>query len=402
MKLNTTPSISFIFCLLTLPLYIRPRILPKLVISKAFKSLPKDPSLTSKIKPSRLSSRKTNRQPARELIHQAIKRKKHFKHRSQNTSSIIHRGKGPIRAVSQYRPTSPLERQLRAEKPNSKPQKRLKNRLKSSKKRSSGSGSFEIQYRNIKSQKVSKSVHGYLRLASQRKSKQMRKLVRQRKLVRMVIGIRKNAKKQKLQVKNVLLGQNLKKMEGGRSLFTKVQTYLNSDHLQRELTRISKKIKREKKKIRKRQRILKIRRRKKKKLEANLKIQRQTSLQPRNLPISALSSMKGKMPGTPGADNLMKFNFLPGFAGMPFPPFMMNGPHFHPPLNVTVNSLPNPNPRGQLDPKEIEEENVKTQLSALHPIADKLDHVLREIDSISKQSSVNLDDKYQRVMNLNF
>ena len=55
-----------------------------------------------------------------------------------------------------------------------------------------------------------------------------------------------------------------------------------------------------------------------------------------------------------GGGNNMKFNFLPGFAGMPFPPFMMNGPHFHPPIDVTVNSIPNPNPKADLNPFEIE------------------------------------------------
>lgn len=53
-------------------------------------------------------------------------------------------------------------------------------------------------------------------------------------------------------------------------------------------------------------------------------------------------------------NNNMKFNFMPGFAGMPFPPFMMNGPHFHPPIDVTVNSIPNPNPKADLNPFEIE------------------------------------------------
>lgn len=58
--------------------------------------------------------------------------------------------------------------------------------------------------------------------------------------------------------------------------------------------------------------------------------------------------------------NNMKFNFLPGFAGMPFPPFMMNGPHFHPPINVTVNSIPNSNPSADLNPFEIERSNLST------------------------------------------
>lgn len=56
----------------------------------------------------------------------------------------------------------------------------------------------------------------------------------------------------------------------------------------------------------------------------------------------------------------MGFNFMPGFAGMPFPPFMMKGPHFHPPVDVTVNSIPNPNPKADLNPFEIEKENLKS------------------------------------------
>ena len=73
----------------------------------------------------------------------------------------------------------------------------------------------------------------------------------------------------------------------------------------------------------------------------------------------------GAAGGTAGADaagggNNMKFNFLPGFAGMPFPPFMMNGPHFHPPIDVTVNSIPNPNPKADLNPFEIEKQNLDT------------------------------------------
>ena len=79
-------------------------------------------------------------------------------------------------------------------------------------------------------------------------------------------------------------------------------------------------------------------------------------------PMSAVSSAAGAAGGAKtgaegeegGGGNNMKFNFLPGFAGMPFPPFMMNGPHFHPPIDVTVNSIPNPNPKADLNPFEIE------------------------------------------------
>ena len=73
-------------------------------------------------------------------------------------------------------------------------------------------------------------------------------------------------------------------------------------------------------------------------------------------PFRELNPLTGKKDDK--GDNNMKFNFLPGFAGMPFPPFMMNGPHFHPPIDVTVNSIPNPNPKADLNPFEIENANL--------------------------------------------
>ena len=42
-----------------------------------------------------------------------------------------------------------------------------------------------------------------------------------------------------------------------------------------------------------------------------------------------------------------KFDYAPNFAGMPFPPFLMNGPHYHAPMNIKINSLPFPNPRAE-------------------------------------------------------
>ena len=223
----------------------------------------------------------------------------------------------------------------------------------------------------------------------------------------MVMNIRKQIKKKHVRITNVLVGSKMKSLENGKKLFSKVNRYLNSSKLSRQMKRLNVNIRREKRRIKKHDRILKKKEAKQKKKQAKL----QDNANRRKLGMtspSSSSSMGGSSSGgssgaggAAGGDNLMKFNFLPGFAGMPFPPFMMNGPHFHPPLNVTVNSLPNPNPRAELDPKEIEEENVKTQLKALHPIDDKLNHVMREIDSISKESEVNLEDKYQRVLQLN-
>ena len=57
------------------------------------------------------------------------------------------------------------------------------------------------------------------------------------------------------------------------------------------------------------------------------------------------SAAKAATSTASGAGKDAKFHFSPNFAGMPFPPFLLNGPHFHPPINVTINTLPHPNSR---------------------------------------------------------
>ena len=95
--------------------------------------------------------------------------------------------------------------------------------------------------------------------------------------------------------------------------------------------------------------------------------------------------------------NNMKFNFLPGFAGMPFPPFMMNGPHFHPPIDVTVNSIPNPNPKADLNPFEIENANLQTQINSLGDIKTKLFKVESDMNQINQQITDGIQDKYDKI-----
>ena len=107
---------------------------------------------------------------------------------------------------------------------------------------------------------------------------------------------------------------------------------------------------------------------------------------------------KGKSGGG-NQDNEMEFNFLPGFAGMPFPPFMMNGPHFHPPLNITVNALPNPNPRTSMHPSVIEEENMKKDQEQLTPILERLSEVKSELGSAGESVNVNLQQSLDKLLN---
>lgn len=262
------------------------------------------------------------------------------------------------------------------------------------------SNSFNLEFKNIssKNKKVKiKQKKMNMKLFKNENNAQVKKLLEEKMLSKMVNNIKKNARKNKLRIKRVLLGDEVKQKFDDKNLTMHFSKLLNMPNLNKHMKSVNRRLKKLRKKIKKN----------------NIKKQKtlkKTENNGQNPPQEVNRNLAGKTGasktgaskgGAAGGDNLMKFNFLPGFAGMPFPPFMMNGPHFHPPLNVTVNSLPNPNPRAELDPKEIEEENVKSQLKSLQPINDKLDHVLREIDSISKESTINLEDKYQRVLQLN-
>ena len=110
---------------------------------------------------------------------------------------------------------------------------------------------------------------------------------------------------------------------------------------------------------------------------------------------------QSKLSAAGGGGDMMKFNFLPGFAGMPFPPFMMNGPHFHPPVAVTVNSIPNPNPRSVLNPFEIEQSNLKKQIDELSNVKDSLSMLEAKMNRVDNNIQLSLDDKYNRILQLN-
>ena len=96
----------------------------------------------------------------------------------------------------------------------------------------------------------------------------------------------------------------------------------------------------------------------------------------------------------------MNFQFLPGIAGVPFPPMMMNGPHYHPPVSVTVNSIPNPNPRSTLNPFEIEQSNLTKQVDELKKIKQNLKQLTSSLGQIDEDVETKLNEKYQRVLEI--
>ncbi len=78
-------------------------------------------------------------------------------------------------------------------------------------------------------------------------------------------------------------------------------------------------------------------------IERQLKVEHGSLRKQFRYPKNFSKSRRLPGPSMPGAKKVYEFKYAPGFAGMPFPPFMMNGPHFHPPYNITLNALPTQN-----------------------------------------------------------
>jgi hypothetical protein len=284
--------------------------------------------------------------------------------------------------------SSPFERNLRQVRHKKRSKKESNNYI-------------DLEYRNTSSSKQKvKGKKIKMNSTSSKLGSRIRKLKNEVVLSEMVQGIKQKAKKKHMKIKRVLLGEKVKRKFHDKNLAVHLSKLLSMSNLKSHIRKMKRKLKSRKNRILKKNKKKSLKKKKEKQAQQTQGPSNQNSRGLAGMSSMASSSSSSKSGGG-GKDNLMKFNFLPGFAGMPFPPFMMNGPHFHPPLNVTVNSLPNPNPRAELDPKEIEEENVKTQLKALTPINERLNHVLREVDSISKETEVNLEDKFQRVVQLN-
>ena len=232
----------------------------------------------------------------------------------------------------------------------------------------------------------------------------MRKLREKEDVMKLALRIQNNAHQNKLKIKRVLLGSHARTNMNDRSLASDLSNMISSNHLRKRLRNLKRKIKKQRKKEKKKtfkpidpQTLLKMQNGTLGNPQNPPNYNRSYNTSSRQLTVGAPSSSSSSGAAKGGDD--MKFNFQPGYAGMPFPPFMMNGPHFHPPLNITVNSLPNPNPRAQMHPSVIEETNLKEDQDMLQPILEKLGDIKTNLEDLSRNANVNLQDKYSILLN---
>lgn len=169
------------------------------------------------------------------------------------------------------------------------------------------------------------------------------------KFMEIIGSIRNTAKSRRLKIKKIELGSKVKEIFQNPDINNVLLKYINDKHFFKKLAF-------ERKRYRK---------------------------------LKALQSPRNQQSKPSKADRrgLAKFNFDPKYAGMPFPPFLMNGPHYYPQTSITVNAVPNPYPRGTLVKEDLEIQAMQKQNNFLEKIrTDLRDNARPELDRLSSQA----------------
>ena len=173
-----------------------------------------------------------------------------------------------------------------------------------------------------------------------RKGDQYKKL----KFMEIVSSIRKVAKERRLQIKSVQLGREIRRIFENKDVAKVLNEYINDPKFERKLTQERHRYQR----YQRERRLLATRR--------------------RHLASRRLSNKKKG-----GASNSMNFEMSGDLTQMPFPPMVMNGPHYHPPMNITINQLPNMNPRSETNPLELQLKEYETESKKLNQVLEVMD-----------------------------
>ena len=200
--------------------------------------------------------------------------------------------------------------------------------------------------------------------------KKLSKLEKRVRFMKMIRGILWQSRMRGLTIESIKLGAHIKNIFGIKNVKYYLTKLLSNVNIDQKIKILNTKIKR---------------------------LQQHKSLGQPNLKIlksiTTSSDSSGRI--------LINKKFEPGFAGMPFPPFIMNGPHFHPPMNITINSIPNPVAKGQLNPFELEQLNLSNQLQQMARLKEGLDDLDSTLSVVSAKVKLNMNDKYNRLQQIN-
>ena len=252
-------------------------------------------------------------------------------------------------------------------------------------------------------------------------SDKLTKPERKLNFLKIVKDILKKAKKKGRTISKVVVGSNLKNVFKNKNLTQDMGKFLNDRRLSQKIKNLQKSIRKEKRKKKKLARRLKDKQKIKKlndelkKMKNDLRLSKRQKK--RRLMGDSLGAAggagagagatggvggAGAEAGAGGEGATMKFQYMPGFGG-PFggmPPMMMGSVNMHPPVNVTVNRIPDPNPNAKLNPLEIQKANLESQNIELKDVQSKLGVLDNMLDGIDQDMSLNLDDKNTKIMQL--
>ena len=217
------------------------------------------------------------------------------------------------------------------------------------------------------------------------------------KMMKIISSILKNTKKKNLKIKNIKIGKNIRKMLNLDRSLTVFKTYLQDKNFQKNyktlLSQSSKPLSKAPSKN--------PQKKKQKKTQKTNPYKKYFSKYPnlfRNLSKTRNLADAAAAGSAAATDDHTKFNFDSGFAGMPFPPFMMDGPTFHPPMNIKINAFPFPNPRAE-SPYEVAQENTKGMIKDYEDMNDKMDQVDEELSDTSMVLNNTLNELNADVKN---
>lgn len=162
------------------------------------------------------------------------------------------------------------------------------------------------------------------------------------KFMEIVSSIRKTAKERNLSIKSIKLGTNIRKVFENENIAKILNQYINDPKFDQKLAKERKKF---------------------------IAFKQQRAL------LSKTKRNKRKLQGMRPAAGAQNMNFVMSgdLTQMPFPPMVMNGPHFHPPMNITINQLPNMNPRSEKNPLELQLSEYENQAKGLEKLLSTID-----------------------------
>lgn len=187
------------------------------------------------------------------------------------------------------------------------------------------------------------------------------------KFMKIIASILKKAKERKLQIKSIKLGKNIRSIFENKDISTVLNEYINDPNFLKKYNQ---------------------------EMRANNQRKRKLVQVNRTKQVFKMNALRKQR-----QLKKMSFEMSGDMTQMPFPPMVMNGPHYHPPMNITINQLPNMNPRSENSPLELQRTEYQGEVKALGIILENLRTAKEEYVKMKTQVTGKLGEGFNSVQN---